>query len=178
MEQNNNSIPSAGTKDDSSTKADVKTSSPNNAKPYVGGSFCLAKWFLFNDFERGNFQYFFQEYLLKNENKFNVHTAYNFALLGRELQFQMRILQGRMLKHKDITDREVVTNNFWVNQIMSYTDLIDFITNEFESYYNKMNIEQQYEYSKMSTVSYFSNILNKESLLIETKNLLSFLRFQ
>ena len=35
MIQQNNSVPSAETKDDSSTKADVPTSSPNNAKPYV-----------------------------------------------------------------------------------------------------------------------------------------------
>ena len=39
MEQKNNSIPSAGTKDDSSNVADVTTSSPNNAKPYVASSF-------------------------------------------------------------------------------------------------------------------------------------------
>lgn len=38
MEQKNNSVTSAGTNDDSSTKADVTTSSPNNAKPYVSGS--------------------------------------------------------------------------------------------------------------------------------------------
>jgi len=36
MEQKNNSVTSAGTKDDSSTIADVITSSPNDAKPYVG----------------------------------------------------------------------------------------------------------------------------------------------
>lgn len=40
MEQKLNSVTSAGTKDDSSTIADVITSSPNNAKPNVGGSFC------------------------------------------------------------------------------------------------------------------------------------------
>jgi hypothetical protein len=35
MEQKNNSVSSAETKDDSSTIADVTTSSPNNAKPNV-----------------------------------------------------------------------------------------------------------------------------------------------
>lgn len=38
MEQKLNSVTSAETKDDSSTKADVTTSSPNNAKPNVGRS--------------------------------------------------------------------------------------------------------------------------------------------
>jgi len=41
MEQKNNSVSSAETKDDSSTKADVTTSSPNNAKPYVSGCIVL-----------------------------------------------------------------------------------------------------------------------------------------
>lgn len=35
MKQKNNSVSSAETKDDSSIKADVTTSSPNNAKPNV-----------------------------------------------------------------------------------------------------------------------------------------------
>jgi hypothetical protein len=35
MIQNNNSVPSAETKDDSSNVADVTTSSPNNAKPLL-----------------------------------------------------------------------------------------------------------------------------------------------
>jgi hypothetical protein len=38
MEQKLNSVTSAETKDDSSTIADVTTSSPNNAKPNVGRS--------------------------------------------------------------------------------------------------------------------------------------------
>lgn len=40
MGQNINSLTSAETKDDSSNVADVTTSSPNNAKPNVGGRFC------------------------------------------------------------------------------------------------------------------------------------------
>ena len=36
MEQKNNSVTSAETKDDSSNVADVTTSSPNNAKPLLG----------------------------------------------------------------------------------------------------------------------------------------------
>ena len=40
MKQKNNSVSSAETKDELSTKDDVATSSPNNAKPNVGGSFC------------------------------------------------------------------------------------------------------------------------------------------
>ena len=43
MEQKYNSVSSAGTNDDSITKADVTTSSPNNAKPNVSGSFCHTK---------------------------------------------------------------------------------------------------------------------------------------
>ena len=39
MIQKNNSVPSAETKDDSSTNAQTSSISPNNAKPYVGGSF-------------------------------------------------------------------------------------------------------------------------------------------
>jgi hypothetical protein len=39
MEQKNNSVTSAGTNDDSSNVAYLTTSSPNNAKPYVSGSF-------------------------------------------------------------------------------------------------------------------------------------------
>jgi len=38
MEQKINSVTSAETKDDSSTIADVTTSSPNIGKLYVGGS--------------------------------------------------------------------------------------------------------------------------------------------
>lgn len=38
MEQKNNSVTSDGTKDDSSTIADVTKSSPNNAKPNVSGA--------------------------------------------------------------------------------------------------------------------------------------------
>ena len=46
MEQKNNSVTSAETKDDSSTIADVTTSSPNNAKPYVSGSTSLITYVL------------------------------------------------------------------------------------------------------------------------------------
>jgi hypothetical protein len=40
MIQQNNSVTSAGTKDDSSNTVEQHSSSPNNAKPNVGGSFC------------------------------------------------------------------------------------------------------------------------------------------
>lgn len=42
MEQMNNSVTSAGTNDDTSTKADLTTSSPNNDKPNVGGRFSVS----------------------------------------------------------------------------------------------------------------------------------------
>jgi hypothetical protein len=40
MEQKINSVSSAGTTADSSTNVEVSTSSPNNATPNVGSSFC------------------------------------------------------------------------------------------------------------------------------------------
>jgi hypothetical protein len=40
MKQKINSVSSAETKGDSSTTAELNSSSPNNAKPNVGGSFC------------------------------------------------------------------------------------------------------------------------------------------
>jgi len=40
MEQKNNSVSSAETNDEVSANVEVSTSSPNNAKPNVGGSFC------------------------------------------------------------------------------------------------------------------------------------------
>jgi hypothetical protein len=42
MEQKNNSVSSAETKDELSANAEVTTSSPNNAKPYVGGRFSVS----------------------------------------------------------------------------------------------------------------------------------------
>ncbi len=167
-----NSKSQAGTKVQQSSEVEVSTSIPNNAKPNVGGSFGLANWLLFTDFERGNFQFFFQRYLLKNENQFNVHTAYNFALLGRELQFQMRILEGRIYKHKDIQDNEIVINNNWVSQINSYTDLCKFIVDEFVSSFENMPLEKQYEYKKNNVNSYFLNPSKEEHLKENINSLL------
>ncbi len=53
-----NSKCQAETKDDSSTTADVKTSSPNNAKPYVARSFCL------KESNRKIFWYYFPCYVI------------------------------------------------------------------------------------------------------------------
>jgi hypothetical protein len=44
MNQKMNSVPSAETNDEVSTNTEVSMSSPNNAKPNVGGSFCLTDY--------------------------------------------------------------------------------------------------------------------------------------
>jgi hypothetical protein len=44
MNQKNNSVSSAKTNDEVSTKVEVSTSSPNNAKPNVGRSFSLEQY--------------------------------------------------------------------------------------------------------------------------------------
>lgn len=51
MIQKNNSVTSAGTKDEVSAKADVTTSSPNNAKPNVVRRF-IRKLFCYHNIEK------------------------------------------------------------------------------------------------------------------------------
>ena len=58
MIQQNNSVTSAGTKDDSSNTVEQHSSSPNNAKPYVARSFCL------KESNRKIFWYYFPGYVI------------------------------------------------------------------------------------------------------------------
>jgi hypothetical protein len=116
----------------------------------------LGLWLQFSDDEIGVFQNYFIDYVKTYIETLDKIKIYQLAIFATETQYQMRILKSRILKQNKFK-YEIDINNVWIDNILSYNNLIEFVVNKFIIEFNKMDLIKQYEYKKCNEYSYFNN---------------------
>jgi hypothetical protein len=124
----------------------------------------IKKWLPFSDTEIGGFQIYVASYFHKNKEKLSKDECFLLASLASEIQYQMRILKGRIVGEQNIN---IVHNNKFINELEKFDGLIEFVINEFKKDFNNLSLKKQYEYLSHSKNSYFNK---DEELITELEN--------
>lgn len=121
----------------------------------------LREWMPFSDQEISIFQYFFMDYFLENEDNLSKKDVYILACLSNETQYQIRLLKARISGDGKIDE---VSNNRFIEKLISFNGLIDFIKNKMISSYEKTSMENKYNFTKEHYSYFTANESVKESI--------------
>ena len=114
----------------------------NNTKPKLADVFLLREWMPFSDQEISIFQHYFMDYFLENEEKISKKDVYILACCANETQYQMRLLKARISGDGNVDEKN---NNGYLNILLSFDGLIDFVKNKIVEDFENTSVENKYK---------------------------------
>lgn len=131
----------------------------------------ISKWLPFSDREVGIFQHVllndFTEYIKEEHTK---EECFVLGMLATDFQLRMRCVRAQITDV--VHESEKQRNKAFITLVYKYEGLVDFIVEKMVKYFNSLNYENQYNYKRDDSYSYFNLTEDQKEAIMKDVELL------